>query len=82
VTKNLEQRLKQHNGQLPGGAKRTKGRGPFQVMFQLDFLESRSIAQKIESCIKKLSRQEKEQLVEGNQAILNKVQASGKKNGS
>ena len=73
VTNNLEKRLKQHNGTLPGGAKRTKGRGPFQLVFQSEGLESRSIAQKVEVRIKKLPRHEKEKLVVGNQEVLEQV---------
>ncbi|HLR79528.1 MAG TPA: GIY-YIG nuclease family protein [Bacillota bacterium] len=59
-TNNLPNRLRMHEkGQ---GAKYTRGRGPFQVMFTQTFSTKRHALQK-EYAIKQLSRQEKLQLI-------------------
>lgn len=56
-------RLKEHNGELNNVAARyTRGRRPVQLLYQESF-SSRSEALKREAAIKKLSREEKEQLI-------------------
>jgi len=62
ITNNLEIRLLAH--EEGRGAKYTKGRGPFEVVYQQDF-SSRSKATVKEMEIKKLSLEEKRQLISG-----------------
>lgn len=62
-TNNLENRLKLHeNGK---GAKYTRGRGPFQVVFTKKFPSKQQAMQK-EYQIKQLTRKEKELLINMN----------------
>jgi len=61
ITTNLEKRLRQHNGELTGGAKYTKARQPCQLVY-FEKSESRSTASKREYEIKRLSRTAKEEL--------------------
>ena len=58
ITNNLENRLKQHTGELPGGAKYTRARKPLKVVYQ-EGVDSRSEALKRELSIKKMSRKAK-----------------------
>jgi|TARA_B110000238_G_C16053228_1_gene407057 putative endonuclease len=60
ITNNLERRVQQHeSGQ---GAKYTKGRGPFRIMYTQE-CEDRSLALRREHEIKQLSRSEKLALI-------------------
>ena len=45
------------------GAKYTKGRGPFKLVYR-EIFENRSLSTKREAEIKKLNKQEKEKLIE------------------
>jgi len=56
ITNNLERRLSQH--ETGTGAKYTKGRGPFQIVYT-ESCKNRSEASRRESEIKQLSKQEK-----------------------
>ena len=58
VTNNLIRRYKQHCGELPGGAKFFRGNPPEQLIFY-EIFPNRSLAQKREYEIKKLSRSKK-----------------------
>ena len=58
VTTDLDRRLRQHNGELAGGAKYTSGRRPVALRWNLT-CKDRGAAQVKEAEIKKLSRQEK-----------------------
>lgn len=58
VTNDLSRRLRQHNGELVGGAKYTKYRRPCEVVLTEDF-EDKSSAIKREFAIKQLSRAQK-----------------------
>ena len=58
VAKDLEKRLRQHNGELAGGPKYTSGRRPVSLLW-CESAEDRSTAQQREAAIKKLSRAEK-----------------------
>jgi putative endonuclease len=60
-TWNLEQRLKQHNGELRGGARYTKIRRPVMLKYFEEHI-SHTIAAQRECEIKKLSHKEKQQL--------------------
>ncbi len=61
ITNNLERRLHQHENGT--GAKYTKGRGPFKVIYQTE-CKDRSDASVKESYIKAMSKQEKIKLIE------------------
>ena len=61
IATNLEKRIKEHNGQLKGGAKYTKGKGPV-VLKHFEKFETRGQALKREAEIKKLKKTEKERL--------------------
>ena len=63
VAANLPRRLRQHNGELAGGPKYTRGRRPVRLLWS-ERAYDRSTAQQREAGIKKLSRVEKLQLVE------------------
>ena len=62
VAANLSRRLRQHNGELAGGPKYTRGRRPVKLLW-CDGADDRSAAQQREASIKKLSRVEKLLLV-------------------
>ena len=70
ITTNLEKRLKQHNGELKGGAKYTRGRGPCRYVY-IKKAMNRSIASKLEYQFKQLSRKNKIDLI--NQAFLRQL---------
>jgi putative endonuclease len=63
ITTNLNKRLRQHNGELVGGAKYTKVRQPCELVYS-EKAENRSQASKRECTIKKMSKQAKEQLIQ------------------
>ena len=58
ITNDLENRLKQHNGEIKGGAKYTRSRQPLKLVYQEKAL-SRSDALKREIIIKKMSKKTK-----------------------
>lgn len=62
ITKNIDKRLKQHNGLLKGGAKYTRGRRPCKVIYK-EKASDRSDASKKECSFKKLNRREKEKFL-------------------
>lgn len=62
ITTDLERRLKQHNGELKGGAKYTRGRRPCRYVYTKK-ASNRSEASKEEYRFKKLSRKEKEKVI-------------------
>ncbi|WP_415892293.1 GIY-YIG nuclease family protein [Neptuniibacter sp. PT8_73] len=64
ITTDLERRIRQHNGELVGGAKYTRVRRPVSLFWQEEHID-RSSASKREYEIKRLSRQKKERLAEG-----------------
>jgi putative endonuclease len=57
-----ERRLRQHNGDLAGGAKALKGKGPLQLVFTY-LMPCRSSASKLECQLKRWSKKDKELLV-------------------
>lgn len=59
ITTNLEKRLKQHNGEIKGGAKYTRSRRPCKYIY-VESACNRSDASKKEAAFKKLSRKKKE----------------------
>ena len=66
ITTNLQKRLKQHNGEIKGGAKYTRGRGPHRIVF-IKKAMNRSIASKLEYKFKRLSRKNKEEYINQDQ---------------
>ena len=62
ITNNIENRLKQHNGEIKGGAKYTRSRQPLELVYQESAL-SRSEALKREIIIKKMTRKAKTALI-------------------
>ena len=64
ITNDLTKRLRQHNGEIQGGAKYTHARRPCQLVYQEESL-NRSEASIREAAIKKLTRLQKEHLVLG-----------------
>ena len=62
ITNDLEKRLKQHLGELPGGAKYTRARNPLKVVYE-EKASSRGEALKREINIKKMSRKTKLSLI-------------------
>lgn len=62
VTSNLTRRLRQHNGELAGGARFTRARRPVVLQWQQTAAD-RSSAQKLEAQLRRLTRQGKERLI-------------------
>lgn len=62
ITTNPTRRLRQHSGEIKGGARYTRSRGPLQLVF-LEECEDRSRASKREAQIKSLSVKEKQALL-------------------
>ena len=58
VALDLERRLRQHNGELSGGARYTRGRRPVQLVWS-EACASRSAAQVREAEVRRLSRVDK-----------------------
>lgn len=61
IATNLEKRIKKHNGQLKGGAKYTRGKGPV-ILKHSEIFKTRGEALKREAEIKKMQRSEKQAL--------------------
>ena len=62
ITNNLEKRLKQHKGEIKGGAKYTRSHSPCKLVYK-EKSASRSEASQRESVIKKMSKDEKQSLI-------------------
>ncbi|KZX56854.1 hypothetical protein A3709_03485 [Halioglobus sp. HI00S01] len=62
IARDLERRLRQHNGELAGGPKYTRGRRPVQLVWSAEAVD-RSAASQREAAIKQLSREEKLRLI-------------------
>jgi len=62
ITNNLEKRLKQHKGEVKGGAKYTRSHWPCKLVYK-EKSESRSKALQRESIIKKMSKDQKHSLI-------------------
>lgn len=68
VTNQLARRLRQHNGELAGGARYTRVRRPVAVVWQQS-AASRGQAQQLEFRLKKLSRADKRALIKSGGTI-------------
>ncbi len=64
VARDLERRLRQHNGELVGGARYTRGRRPVELAWS-EPCDDRAAAQSREAQVRKLSRAAKLRLVAG-----------------
>lgn len=62
ITNNLEKRLKQHKGEIKGGAKYTRSHLPCKLVYE-EKSASRSEALQREVIIKKMSKVEKQTLI-------------------
>ncbi len=62
ITTNLQKRLRQHNGELVGGAKYTKVRQPCELVYS-EKSDNRSEASKREYAVKQLTKAKKELLI-------------------
>lgn len=62
ISNNLERRLRQHNGEIVGGAFYTKNKRPVKFVYKEE-MKSHSDAIKRELEIKKLTRKKKEVLI-------------------
>ena len=63
ITNDLDNRLKQHRGEISGGAKYTRSRSPLKLVYQ-EQCSTRSETSKRELIIKKMTRSAKLQLIE------------------
>ena len=65
IATDVERRLREHNGEVKGGAKYTRARQPVSLIYQ-ESLPTRSAASKRECEIKKMGRAEKLRLIDPN----------------
>lgn len=63
ITTDLQRRLQEHNGMTPGGGRYTRSRRPVRLVWS-EPSDSRSAAAQREAAIRKLSRLQKEQLIQ------------------
>ena len=68
ITTDVERRLDEHAGGAKG-AKSLRGKGPLELVFEHP-ADDRAAASRLEARIKRLSRQDKEQLLSGDTALL------------
>ncbi|WP_178861854.1 GIY-YIG nuclease family protein [Thiomicrorhabdus cannonii] len=62
ITNQLQKRLRQHNGELKGGARYTQARRPCELVYQ-EAADNRQAALQREYAIKQLSKAQKEALL-------------------
>jgi putative endonuclease len=62
VARDLQRRLRQHNGEIAGGASYTRGRRPVELLWSEGCVD-RSSAQQREAAIKRLGRRDKLRLI-------------------
>ena len=70
ITNNLEKRLKQHSGEIKGGAKYTRSHWPCKLVYK-EKSASRSEALQREVVIKKMSKVDKQTLINSFKQHLN-----------
>ena len=70
ITNNIEKRLKQHKGEIIGGAKYTRSHWPCKLVYK-EKSASRSQASQREVIIKKMSKVEKQTLINSLKQDLN-----------
>ena len=62
ITTDINRRLQQHNGELPGGARYTRGRQPVRVVWS-EVCGSKSSALRREAAVRRLNRRQKQGLI-------------------
>lgn len=62
ITTDLDRRIREHRGEIRGGASYTRGSKQLEPVFSCE-IGSRSLALKVEARIKKLRKTDKEELV-------------------
>ncbi len=62
ITTDIKRRIRQHNGEIKGGASYTKGRNPVKLLY-FEKAKTKSGALKREASVKKLTREEKLALI-------------------
>jgi putative endonuclease len=65
ITNNLTKRLRQHNGEIVGGAFYTKNKRPVKLVFTEEHFTHLSAARR-EIVIKKMTKEKKLKLIKGN----------------
>ena len=70
ITNNIEKRLKQHKGEIKGGAKYTRSHRPCKLVYE-EKSANRSKALKREGIIKKMSKVKKQILINSFKQNLN-----------
>jgi putative endonuclease len=70
VANNTARRIRQHNGEIAGGAKYTRPRRPVRIVFEREF-PTPTDAKREEARIKRLTRPEKEALINGRSSTSN-----------
>ena len=63
VTTDLVRRVDEHNGEHPGGARYTRARRPVALVWS-ERCNSRSEAQRREAAVRRLSRRQKDRLID------------------
>ena len=63
VTTDLARRVDEHNGRQPGGARYTRARRPVALVWS-ERCNSRSEAQRREAAVRRLSRRQKDRLID------------------
>ena len=74
ITVAPERRLRQHNGELAGGARYTRARRPVRLSWSASVV-SRSTAQRVEAALKSLTRAAKLRLVRGQLRLVHTDEA-------
>ena len=77
ISTDVDRRLAEHQGGGDAGSKYLKGRAPLTLLFQKR-LGSRSLALKVESRVKRLSREKKEQMIRVPECIDEIVKSAAK----
>jgi len=69
ITDDIERRMDQHSGRMRGGARYVKANG-FKKLLYLEALPTRGEAMKRENAIKRMSRDEKLEVIESDKNTL------------
>jgi len=72
ITTDIERRLLEHQGTNGKGAKYLKGKGPLTLVWHTT-ADNRSQASRLESGIKKLSKDNKSRLISGDRKLLEAI---------
>lgn len=69
ITTDLVRRLREHNGELTGGARYTRGRRPVALHYK-ESVANRSAAARREAALRRLTRAEKQALRTGRRRVV------------